>query len=223
MKMWIVLEKRPRIRFIGHLDMLRTMQRALRRSGLPVRYSNGFNPHMLLNFAAPLSLGMPGRREVVEVALAEDVSEREFTERLTQSLPPELRCVRCRAVDDLHPAPMALLRAAGYHFELTEGEDAAGFVRFLPEYWALPEIPAIRKTKTGEKPCDLKPLIHVLQADGAYAFDAVLALCEAGTCKPDLLLTSMAERLGISKPEALVTRTQLFAERDGKLIPLEEA
>ena len=66
MKMIVVFEKTPRLRMIGHLDLMRAMQRALRRSDLPLRYSQGFNPHILLSFAAPLSLGMAGKREVME-------------------------------------------------------------------------------------------------------------------------------------------------------------
>ena len=54
MKMIVVFEKKERLRLIGHLDLMRAMQRALRRSDLPLRYSQGFNPHILLNFAAPL-------------------------------------------------------------------------------------------------------------------------------------------------------------------------
>ena len=75
MKMWLTMEKGARIRFTGHLDLMRTMQRALRRSGLPVRYSQGFNPHMLLNAAAPLSLGMPGLRELGMIGAEEGISE----------------------------------------------------------------------------------------------------------------------------------------------------
>ena len=67
MKLIVVFEKTPRLRHIGHLDLMRAMQRALRRSGLPLRYSQGFNPHILLTFAAPLSVGMPGKREIMEV------------------------------------------------------------------------------------------------------------------------------------------------------------
>ena len=55
--MMVVFEKGKTLRYIGHLDLMRAMQRALRRSGLPIRYSNGFNPHIRLSFAAPLSVG----------------------------------------------------------------------------------------------------------------------------------------------------------------------
>ena len=67
--MMVVFEEGEALRHIGHLDLMRTMQRALRRSNLPIKYSNGFNPHIRLSFAAPLSVGVIGLRELMEVPL----------------------------------------------------------------------------------------------------------------------------------------------------------
>ena len=93
MKMIVVFEKAPRLRHIGHLDLMRAMQRALRRSGLPLRYSQGFNPHILLNLAAPLSVGMPGKREIMEVPLEKNVQPEEFLQKLSAALPQDLPCL----------------------------------------------------------------------------------------------------------------------------------
>ena len=68
MKMIVVFEKTPRLRHIGHLDLMRAMQRALRRSDLPLKYSQGFNPHILLTFASPLSVGFSGEVSITAVA-----------------------------------------------------------------------------------------------------------------------------------------------------------
>ena len=57
------------VRHLGLLDLQRTMQRALRRSGLPVAYSKGFNPHMVMAFASALSSGIPGDAELLDVSL----------------------------------------------------------------------------------------------------------------------------------------------------------
>ena len=73
MRMLAVFEKGERIRHIGHLDIQRSVQRGLRRSGLPVAYSNGFNPHILITFASALSTGACGRREIMDVTMAEEV------------------------------------------------------------------------------------------------------------------------------------------------------
>ena len=224
MKMWLTMEKGARIRFIGHLDLMRTMQRALRRSGLPVRYSNGFNPHMLLNAAAPLSLGMPGLREVIEVPVGEEIAPETFRERLNDALPPDLRCQAVRALPDEHPAPMALLRAAQYLIEPdADAPETRICLDALPALLAAESLPTVRKTKTGEKPCDARPMIYQAQALGGNVLCATLALCEQGTLKPDLFLSVLASLAGTEKPDAFISRLQLYALKDGQLVPLEES
>ena len=218
MKMIVVFEKAPRLRHIGHLDLMRAMQRALRRSGLPLRYSQGFNPHILLTFAAPLSVGMPGRREIMEVPIEGEMSGEDFLKKLQKALPPDLPCLSARPVEDTHPAPMALLTAALY--EARFDETPPDFADTVARYLAQPEIPAVRKTKSGEKPCDLKPMIHLLRVMGD-SLAMGLALSEKATCKPDLLLSSLFSFAGREKPRALVTRLQLLGEKDGVLTPLE--
>jgi len=218
MKMIVVFEKSPRLRHIGHLDLMRAMQRALRRSGLPLKYSQGFNPHILLTFAAPLSVGMPGRREVMEVPIEGEMTGEEFLRRLSPALPPDLPCREARPVDDRHPAPMALLAAAMYEAQLEEIPE--GLSEAIGRFLSQTEIPAIRKTKTGMKPCDIRPMIYSL-TNQDKKLTMALALCEKATCKPDLLLQSLFEFAHAPRPRALVTRTQLLGEKDGVFYPLE--
>ena len=218
MKMIVVFEKCPRLRHIGHLDLMRAMQRALRRSGLPLAYSQGFNPHILLSFAAPLSVGMPGKREIMEVPIQSEMDADEFLQKLSAALPPDLPCLACHPVDDRHPAPMALLTAAMYEAQLDHVPQELSDV--IRRFLAQKEIPAVRKTKTGLKPCDIRPMIYALSLrDDRLYF--TLALCEKATCKPDLLLSSLFEFAGMERPRALVTRLQLLGEKDGVLLPLE--
>lgn len=218
MKMIVVFEKTPRLRHIGHLDLMRAMQRALRRSGLPLRYSQGFNPHILLTFAAPLSVGMPGKREVMEVPIEGEMTGEAFLAKLSAALPPDLPVLSVQPVDDRHPAPMALLTAAVYQAELETVPE--NFGEMVEKYLAQKEIPAVRKTKTGMKPCDLRPMIYGLTLNG-NTLTMVLAQCESATCKPDLLLSSLFEFAGAERPRALITRTQLLGEKSGSLVPLE--
>lgn len=211
MKMYVVFEKKPRLRHIGHLDLMRAMQRALRRSGLPICFSKGFNPHLLLSFAAPLSVGMAGKREVMEVPLSEPVTEAEFMEKINRALPPELPCVAVRAVDDRHAAPMALLQAAS--FEIVFEEHGAEMTAAVPSLLEKEEIICIRKTKSGEKPCNIRPMIYNLVVANETTLRCTLALCESATCKPDLLLEALTREAGLEeKPRAMMTRTQLFGE-----------
>ena len=216
--MLVVFEKAPRLRHIGHLDLMRAMQRALRRSGLPLCYSQGFNPHILLTFAAPLSVGMPGKREIMEVPLGEEMTADMFLQKLSAALPPDLPCLKAYPVDDRHPAPMALLAAAEYEAELETAPE--GLAEAVARFLSQKEIPAVRKTKTGMKPCDIRPMIYGLSLAG-NTLRMTLALCEKATCKPDLLLESLFSFAGLDRPRALITRTRLLGEKDGSLCPLE--
>lgn len=213
-----VFEKKPRLRHIGHLDLMRAMQRALRRSGLPLRYSQGFNPHILLTFAAPLSVGMPGKREIMEVPLEGQVSAEEFMARLSAALPPDLPLVSARPVEDSHPAPMALLTAAMYEADLSAVPD--GLADAVERFLAQESIPVMRKTKSGLKPADVRPMIYDLRLAGS-TLHMTLALSEKATCKPDLLLQTLFEFAQAERPAALITRVMLLGGDGGVLTPLE--
>ena len=217
MKMLVVFEKFPRIRHIGHLDLMRAMQRALRRSGLPVKFSQGFNPHLLLTFAAPLSVGMAGKREIMEVPLAADVTEEDFLKKLNAALPPELPCLSARIVDDKHPASMASLYAAKY--EILIDNNGAAICDAIPAFLAQESIMALRKTKSGEKMVDIRPMIFDIEAQGDNKLCCTLALSEAATCKPDLLMEALCSHAGLeSRPRTTITRLQMFGK---DLVPLE--
>ena len=218
MKMLVIFEKAPRLRHIGHLDLMRAMQRALRRSGLPIAFSQGFNPHVLLNFAAPLSVGMPGKREIMEVPLAKGVCEGDFKKMISAALPKDLPCIAVRSVDDRHPAPMASLTAATYSVQFESLPENFGDT--LARFMAQTEIPAIRKTKSGMKPCDIRPMIYEWALEGNCLY-MTLALCEKATCKPDLFLSSLFEFAGIERPAALITRLQLLGGQAPNFMPLE--
>lgn len=84
-------EKSGRAVFISHLDLLRTMQRAIKRSGLPVWYSQGFNPRIYLNFPLALSLGVVGRCEFMDFAVTEDVDCEKARDALNASMPEGLK------------------------------------------------------------------------------------------------------------------------------------
>ena len=219
MKMIVVFKKAPRLRHIGHLDLMRAMQRALRRSGLPLCYSQGFNPHILLSFAAPLSVGMPGEREIMEVPIQNKMDAETFAQKLSAALPPDLPVLSVRPVDDRHPAPMALLTAATYEADMETVPE--GLAEAVKKFLAQTEIPAVRKTKTGMKPCDIRPMIYDLALTGD-TLRMTLALCEKATCKPELLLSTLFEFAKLERPHMIVTRTQMFGEKDGTFYPLEE-
>lgn len=219
--MMAVFEKSLRLRHIGHLDIQRAMQRALRRSGLPVKYSQGFNPHILVTFASALSTGSVGLRELMDVTLETDVTEETFLAAMNRALPPEMQLISCKAMDDKHPALMAMVCAAGYDIQLMDAETAAKCAAAVDGFLQQESIPAMRKTKSGVKECDVKPLIYDLRMEGEHLI-ATVALTESTSCKPDMLITALCGFAGCEIPRTLVTRTGLMGlNAEGQRVPLE--
>lgn len=223
MRMLAVFEKSERIRHIGHLDIQRSVQRGLRRSGLPIAYSNGFNPHVLITFASALSTGACGRREIMDVTMAEDVGEAEFLEKMNRAMPPEMQLKEARAVDNRFPAMMASLRAAEYDLLIREPEAAEKLISAIPSMMARETVIAMRKTKTALKECDIKPLIYSLRGEGQHLL-ATLVLTEREACKPGMLLEALQAEAGLEgEIRMLVMRTALLGmDAEGRLIPLEK-
>ena len=222
MRMLAVFEKGERIRHIGHLDIQRSVQRGLRRSGLPVAYSNGFNPHILITFASALSTGACGKREIMDVTMAEEVTAEEFLERMNNAMPPEMQLSEARVLDQKHPALMASLRAAKYDLLIRDQEQAGKLADAVHDMMAKETVMAMRKTKTALKECDIKPLILELQCEGQNIL-TTLTLTEREACKPGMLIEALAREAGIDgEVRMLVTRTALLGENEqGQLVPLE--
>lgn len=202
------------VRHLGLLDLQRTMQRALRRSGLPVAYSKGFNPHMVMSFASALSSGIPGDAELLDVSLCGDVTEEECLAAMNRVLPPALQASRVRLVDDRFPKVSASLRHAEYRITLWGGE-AKLIAESVPAFLEKEEIMALRKTKKNETMVNIRPMIHELKADyneemNQAVLMARVSFVEAATLKPDLLLDSLCAHADAALPRHEIRRTRLL-------------
>lgn len=137
--------------YISHLDLNRCMARAVRRAKLPIWYTEGFHPHPYLTFPLPLSLGVHGLREAMDLRLVEDMPLEEVKERLNRCLPQGLLVTGVTV-----PAEKAK-EIAFADYELTMeamGADTAALVREALEKDALP---VEKKTKSGVKEVDICP------------------------------------------------------------------
>ena len=221
MRIEAVFRKGRRLRHIGHLDIQRAFMRAFRRSGLPVSYSNGFNPHILVTFASALSVGAIGERELMEVKLDSPVSPEEFVARMNHALPEELQLREAKELEERHPALMAMVCAAAYEIHIEDG-DAAALTGAVPALLAREHVSAERKTKSGVKEVDIRPLILSLSAKDGETLSATLVLTEAEACKPDMLLGALAAQVGCELPRVQVTRKGLLGrDENGSIQPLE--
>lgn len=206
--------KTARLMCISHLDLQRFMQMALRRTDLPVAYSQGFNPHPILSFASALAMGVTSSAELMDVKMEKDVTEDFALSQMNRALPPDLPLIAVRAIDDQHPALMALLRMADYRIDLPES--AAPIAEAVDDFLAEEHVIAIRKTKSGEKPTDIRPLSVVLaskETEIGYEIRARLMLTERDTLKPSLLLETLSTRAGVALPQGIaIHRIALLGE-----------
>ncbi len=203
-------------KYISHLDLLRTFTRAIHRANLPVRYSQGFNPHQLITFSLPLALGVTSETEFVDIDFEETANYREIGEALNRTLPPDIKILRIS-----RPKISANdIVSARYIIDLTfpepiEGEKLEGF--FNQE-----NIPALKKTKKGEKEVNLRDFImecEIMNAEGKNVkLNAVLSAGGSANIKPDLVLGKLCEYMGFEEfEEANIHRTEIFYNSGEKI------
>lgn len=178
-------EKTGRLKFISHLDVNRTVCRCIKLAGLPIQFSNGFNPRPLLTFALPLSLGVESLCEIMDMKLDDGISPEDALQRLNRVMPDGLKVFR--AAEAVHD-PKAITRA-GYRLVFS-GEEPQQIARRFEQYWAADEITVIKKNKSGEHPVNLKQSITVERSavtpDG-FAIDINLPAGVTENLNPSLL------------------------------------
>jgi radical SAM-linked protein len=203
-------------KYISHLDLLRTFTRAIHRADLPVRYSQGFNPHQLITFSLPLALGTTSETEFVDIDFEDGTDFKTVIEKLNKNLPPDIKILEA-SVPQIKAKEIV---SAEYIFDVMLDEDvcADSIVAFFEQS----EIPAIKKTKRGEKEINLKEFIHSYEILGlthqSLKLKLVLSAGGENNIKPGILADKLCGFLGKAKPENTeIHRTQIFYS-DGKKI-----
>lgn len=157
-KVRLFFTKLDRAKYISHLDMNRCMSRAIKRAGLPVWYTGGFNPHMYLTFPLPLSLGCESVYECVDLKMTQQVDFDQMVSRLNACLPPDIQ------VFSAGEQKMDQKEIAWADYEICfRNED--GLKEKLTSFFNQQEIKVIKKTKKGEKEIDLKPHFSLVSTE----------------------------------------------------------
>ena len=202
----IMFEKTGRARFISHLDLNRCMLRAIRRSGLPAWYTEGFHPHMYLMFPLALSLGTESLCEVMDIRLTEERSPEEILSRLNAVLPAGLHAVEVRTPQDRTQD----IEAAEYQVTLT-GET---LLPLWEQFLAQPEILAEKRTKKGVQTIDLRPLIEAeaAQAEGEHlTLTLRLPAGNAGNVNVSMVTDAFADFVKMPIYVEKLLRTKIFS------------
>ena len=210
MRMGLEFAKTGAARFISHLDLQRAFSRAVRRSGLPVKLSEGFNPHYVVSFASALALGMESTCECVEMALAEPVEPETFLLGIGKALPPGLDARRAVMLAENAPKLMAALRVAEY--TVTVDGDTKALERAVQNVLDEQTVHAQKTSKGVTKTIDIRGMIEEMTwRDGRLVMH--LAAAPEGSLRPELVLTALQQLAGLF--EHRVVRTALFARIGG--------
>ena len=119
------------LRFTGHLDVLRFFQKAIRRAGLDVVYTHGFNPHQVMSFAAPLGVGLCSVGDYMDVEMASSDGAEYFKERMQEACPYGIDILSVKMLPEKAGNAMASVAAATYAVAFKDPERALQAVRAL--------------------------------------------------------------------------------------------
>ena len=129
----------------------------MRRADVKIRYSEGFSPHQIMSFAAPLGVGITSNGEYLDIEANED-DLKSITDRLNQVMVEGIEVLSCRKLQDSSKNAMSIVCAADYTLEFREGyqpKDLDEFFEKLLDFYAQEQIVITKKTKKGQKEMDL--------------------------------------------------------------------
>ncbi|RHS87589.1 TIGR03936 family radical SAM-associated protein [Clostridium sp. AM42-4] len=218
MKIRIKFAKEGTMKFIGHLDIMRYFQKVMRRADVDIRYSEGFSPHQIMSFAAPLGVGLESRGEYVDIEVLSTDSSKEMLRRINENMVEGMEALSYRALPDDAGNAMSLVAAADYEVRFREGyepEDLDAFFAGIPEFLKKEEILFLKKTKKGEKEINIRPQIYQMEARSDHKIFLQIATGSAANLKPDAVLRAYAESRGETLGEfaLMVTRLEVYADK----------
>ncbi len=205
-------EKCGRAKYISHLDLNRCMLRIFRRSGLPIWYTEGFNPHPYYSFALALSLGFESSCEILDFNLNEDIPFDEIRDRLNAVMPEGMRIISVAE----QKQKITAITEAEYSFSLVT-ENTEELFGDIQKLLAQSEILIEKKTKKGMKTVDIKPSIRIMSCDRSEnSIDMAIRL-PAGTqtnFNPTLFVEALKNSGSAPFEVQKIRRTGIFCENN---------
>lgn len=202
----VVFSKDDVLIYISHLDLNHTFIRALNRADVELKYSEGFNPHPKLVFALPLSVGMAGENEILDIGVADEtMSAEKLSEILKGALPPHITVKKVYEVDK----KLKDIKSALYEIVISKTEISESINGLLAG-----DIRVVKKTKGGEKEVSISPQIVSAQCSetgGVTVIEAELCAGAGDYLNPELIMRAVKDRGIISDNDPYtVTRKKII-------------
>lgn len=229
MKLRIAYTKLEEAKYIGHLDLTRVFERAMRRAGIPQAYTEGFNPHPKISFGSALAVGVEGEREYVDIELQREMDLSEVLGSLQEQLPAGIRLLEGLLIDSRSKALMSVLNAALYRIRLPMALpiQAERLAEAIKSWLGREQITYTRYSKKGPTEKDIRPWVKHLHGEihgDEVIFELEVRLGNQGSVRPEEVVGSLREleNLPLALESLQIKRTGIFVNRQGKAFsPME--
>ena len=214
MKARIKFRKYGALRFIGHLDVMRFFQKLMRRADIPIAFTGGYSPHMIMSFASPLGIGLTSDGEYLDIELTAPVDSQEAVKRMNEECVEGIEVLSIRQIpDEKKMTGMTILAGADYLVSVREGALPGNWKERFSDFMGQKEIRVIKQTKRSEREVDIRPLIYRWEIRGESVF-LQLAAGSAENLKPDLVMETFLSESTV--PEESVSfayhRLEMYAD-----------
>lgn len=192
----VTFAKEGPLRWVAHLDLMRTWERAIRRAALPLSYSQGFSPHAKIALAAPLPVGVEGASELIDIWFDDTLPLDDVAKQLSTVMPPGLSLSAVEQVSEDLPSMQSLLEAARYEVRFAAGAvDRATLEAAIERLLALDELPWEEQRGQKVRRYDLRATVLELAVregeDGAPVLEMHLSLEQGRTGRPSQVLKAL--------------------------------
>lgn len=233
MKVRVKFSKYGPVKFIGHLDVMRYFQKAIRRAGIDVAYSEGFSPHQKISFASPLSVGHTSSGEYFDIELCSETTMDVLKEALQRVMVEGIDILQVQQLTEEDGNAMASVEAASYYVTFRDETILPEcFMGNLLAFCDRESIPVIKETKRGHREVNLKESIYELRIENCSLGKAdeenkeriymKLNASSGGNIKPGFVLQCFCDTISFPLPDFCYTvhRIETYRRQEGVLVPL---
>lgn len=213
MKVRIKFAKYGTMKFIGHLDIMRYFQKAIRRAEVDIKYSEGFSPHQIMSFAAPLGVGIESTGEYLDVELNSMTSTADVKDALNRVMVEGMEILQVSVLPDTVKNAMASVAAAKYTIHHKEGNWPIEITKELVEgFYQQDSIPYTKETKKSVIELNLKEGIYEVNLEGNNLLSMTVDASSSGNIKPTMVFEKLCEYAGIviNENDYQITRVETY-------------
>ena len=201
-KLRLKFSKHGPIRFLGHLDVMRYVQKAVRRAEIDIKYSEGYSPHQILSFAQPLSVGSTTDGDYMDMTVNSMISKEDVMDKLNENMNEGLVITAIEELPEKCDNAMTSVAAAEYIISFREGKEPSfDLKKTFDAFMAQDSIKAMKKTKNGEKEIDIRPLIFRGEVVDNESVHVLLSAGSVSNLKAALFIESLYKFAEEDEPE----------------------